>query len=337
MGLIEDTVASLERIQKFDCDSLSREEELGQAFNFAGAIEPARRLIRLYKQMSTSVIEDFPDNHVTQIKKQADADFNRFQQILSFDPKEQTNTIAQRDTLIKQITDSYNGAFNTLYPYISYGVSKSVDFQRLENEARATIQSINDKAGELTAQLNKHQEDAQNVLEDVRKVAAEQGVSQQAIYFKEESENHEALAETWRMRMIWLAIALGFYAFISVFFHKIPWITPTNTFESVQLITSKILIFAVIAYMLFLSAKNFLSHKHNAVVNKHRQNALMTFSALADASSSDEAKDVVLNHAASCIFSPQETGYIKNENSSSNKSIVELMPKTMMKIAEKGI
>jgi hypothetical protein len=81
-------------------------------------------------------------------------------------------------------------------------------------------------------------------------------------------------------------------------------------------------------------AKNFLSHKHNSIVNKHRQNALMTYSALADAASSEEAKDIVLNHAASCIFSPQETGYIKNESAGNNKSIVELLPKTTMKFNE---
>lgn len=116
--------------------------------------------------------------------------------------------------------------------------------------------------------------------------------------------------------------------------HKIPWLKPEDTFQNIQLITSKGLLFAVIAYMLFLSARNFLSHKHNSIVNKHRQNALMTYSALADAAASEEAKDIVLNHAASCIFSPQETGYIKNEGSGNNKSIVELLPKTTMKLSE---
>ena len=88
--------------------------------------------------------------------------------------------------------------------------------------------------------------------------------------------------------------------------------------------------------MLFLSSKNFLSHKHNAIVNKHRQNALMTYTALTDSAASDESKDIVLNHASSCIFSPQDTGYIKHENSSNNtagsRSVVELIPKTTMKL-----
>ena len=82
--------------------------------------------------------------------------------------------------------------------------------------------------------------------------------------------------------------------------------------------------------MLILSAKNFLSHQHNAIVNKHRQNALMTFNALVTAGISKESKDIVLMHAAACIFAPQETGYAKSEGgASASKTLVEMMPKTL--------
>ena len=43
----------------------------------------------------------------------------------------------------------------------------------------------------------------------------------------------------------------------------------------------------------------------------------MTFKALADAAGEDNSKDIVLNHAASCIFSPQETGYTKSTGGTS--------------------
>ena len=86
--------------------------------------------------------------------------------------------------------------------------------------------------------------------------------------------------------------------------------------------------------MLFLSAKNFLTHKHNAIVNKHRQNALVTFQALVDAAKDESCKDIILTHASSCIFSPQETGYSKGGSnpSGSNRSIVELLPNIMTNV-----
>jgi len=82
-----------------------------------------------------------------------------------------------------------------------------------------------------------------------------------------------------------------------------------TAYETVQLAVSKILVFVVLSYMLYLCAKNFLSHKHNAIVNKHRQNALLTYKALVEAAGNTPNREVVLNHAAACIFGPQSTGY----------------------------
>ena len=120
------------------------------------------------------------------------------------------------------------------------------------------------------------------------------------------------------------------YAFASLFLHK--WIIPANTYETIQLGISKTLMFAVISYMLYLCSRNFLAHKHNAIVNKHRQAALQTYTALADAAQSQESRDVVLTHAAACIFSPQSTGYSKNMDSQapSAKSVVELLTKPLI-------
>ncbi len=338
MSQLEVTQESLARMQAFDAKSLAREEDLGRNFDFSAIVAPASKLIRLYNQLGLSTLEDLPDGILIQIKQTADADFNRFQQALDFDPTtvENQNPKQPRDQIVQQVVSAYDPTFQKLFPFISYGTSKSVDFQRMENEARAMLQNVKDEATGITGELAAQQEQAENVLADVRKVAAEQGVSQQAIYFKDESESHEVAAEYWKIKTVQAAIVLGIYAFCTLFIHKLAWFKPEDNLQALQLMTSKVLIFGVIAYLLFLAAKNFLSHKHNAIVNKHRQNALMTYKALTDAAVTEETKDIVLNHAASCIFSPQDTGYIKNENSGSQagagRSIIELMPKTSMKL-----
>jgi len=330
---LSETRESVQRMQDFDTALLPRKDELGQGLNFTAAVKPSQKLIRLYKQLSLSALDDIPDNLLTPIKNKATADFNFFQQILDFDLTAHENPSTVRDSFVTQIVNTYASTFQTLHPFISYGVSKSTDFQRMETEARAAIQSTTDNAKKITEQLEESREAANAVLEDVRRVAAEQGVSQQAIYFKDESEDHSTSAKTWQSTTIWLAIALGGYAFSTLFLHLIPALEPKDNFQSAQLIASKILIFAVLSYMLLLSSKNFLSHKHNSIVNKHRQNALMTFQALVDASSRDDGKEVILTHASACIFSPQDTGYIKaSSDSGGGKSIIELLPKTMAKM-----
>ena len=127
--------------------------------------------------------------------------------------------------------------------------------------------------------------------------------------------------------MAWL---LGVYAVLSIFIHKISWLSPINIFETVQMAVSKILIFAVISFVLYLPARNFLSHKHNAVVNRHRQNALMTYKALVEAAGEkQQASEAVLVHAAACIYAPQPTGYAAGGGSDTQgaRSVIELLSK----------
>ncbi|HRB21250.1 MAG TPA: hypothetical protein PLB54_05990, partial [Nitrosomonas sp.] len=167
----------------------------------------------------------------------------------------------------------------------------------------------------------------------IRSVAAEQGVSQQAIYFKHEAEDQENLAEKWLKTTYRLAFSVGFFAVLSLFMHKIEWIRPDDPSEMFQLISSKILIFAVLGYLLLMAARNYATHKHNAIVNRHRQNALLTYRKLVEAASNEVTEDIVLAHAASCIFSPQETGFAhsKGEFNSGSKSVLELLTKSTSK------
>ena len=247
-------------------------------------------------------------NQLNQLQKQADASFNLLNSVLQFDPT-QGGAHETRQSLIQQIAKSYQAAFNVLHPFIGYSLHKSADFQRLDNEARATLQKIRDDASEITENLDQHKLEAEKALEAIRTVAAEQGRYSQAIYFKDEADKNETDAETWRNRTINMAWLLGGYAVLSIFIHKISWLSPTTIFETVQLAVSKILIFAVISFVLYLSTRNFLSNKHNAVVNRHRQNALMTYKALVEAAGEkQQASEAVLVHAAACIYAPQGDG-----------------------------
>ena len=193
------------------------------------------------------------------------------------------------------------------------------------------MQSISDRADEVTKNLKSHEADALRVLSEIRSVAAEEGVTQQSAHFRAEADKHESEAEVWRKRTTKLAIGLGIYAAVSVLLHKIPYLVPSSTYETVQLAISKVLIFSVIAYMLFLSARNFLSHKHNAIVNRHRQNALMTHRALIEAAGDHGIREAIMVQAAGCIFAPQTTGYagsVSGSESLGPKSVVELLSKS---------
>jgi hypothetical protein len=327
--IVDKAKASLERVQKFDTATLPRDAELGRDLNFNEAVLPANRVINLFKQLPLEYLEEIPDNHLQQITSHADSFYNLLSQISTFSAR-QNDAFNARTSLISSVTNVYPQVFDGLYHYIAFGITRQRDFSALERDYRSSMQRAEDQATALVAKLADEQQDAQRILEEVRSTAAEQGVSQQASYFKAESDSHEAESVTWQNRTFWVAFALGVYAFVSAFAHKLPWLAPTDSYQAFQLGLSKVLIFAVLAYTLFLCARNFLSHKHNAIVNKHRQNALLTFKALVDAAGTEERRDVILTYAAACIFSPQDTGYTKAGTATQAEvplSIIQSLPK----------
>lgn len=322
---------SLDRIQLFDAADLGRETDLGRHMNFVAAIAPAENLLNFYKRIPISALEDFSDTQLSSITQQTQADFNTFEQILKFDPTV-SNAAAIRTQLLNALTARRDQVFDVLWQFVAYGVARNTDTTLIETQARAAIQSIKDGSATLTKELVSAKDEATNALIEIRKVAAEQGVSQQAVHFKSEADQQEVLAATWLTYTFWAAGAVGLFALISVFFHKIDWIRPGNTSEAIQLVSSKFLIFGVLGYLLLMASRNYTTHKHNAVVNRHRQNALLTYKTLVEASGS-AVQDIVLAHAASCIFSPQETGFSsgRGESSSGSKSVLELMTKSVGK------
>lgn len=326
--LLEETAKSLQRIQTFEPEKLARTAELGTDLNFSEALGPAKMAIDLFSQIPESYLSIFPETWLQQLKSCADSFFNILDASMKFKAS-MDNAVGNRTALIEQISQAYNSFFLQISPMISYVSSRQKDYGALEREARAKIQQASDRADELAAVLSAHEIEAKRILEEVKKVAAEQGVSQQAIYFQTESTNHNSHATIWQWRTIYVGIALIAYSVLSVFVHKIPYLTPSNTYESIQLAVSKSLIFAVFAYFLILCARNFLSHTHNSIVNKHRQNALLTFKSLADAADKNENRDVVLTYAAACIFSPQETGYTKGNAQNSFGSVIEAIPRVL--------
>jgi hypothetical protein len=312
--LIEETRQALTRVQDFDAKSLVREAELGKKLAMREAVEPAKKIIDLFKLISPSQLEFFPETQLATIRDQANAFYSLLEEVETFDVEEASpNPSDAKEALVGRLDNQFQPVFNILFPLVSFANIRSLDFAKLERDARAATQAAKDSVATALADIETGKESMETLVGEARALAAEQGVSKQAIHFKTEADLHKTEAKTWRNYTIYTAIGLAAYAVASLFFDHLPGLDSDTPYQALQIGISKVLIFGVIAYMLFLCARNFLSHKHNEIVNRHRQNALATFTALAEATSDAASSDIVLSHAAACIFSPQETGYTKHE------------------------
>ena len=201
----------------------------------------------------------------------------------------------------------------------------------MESELREIVQQARDNFENHRSMMSQSETEVNELLENIRTVSAESGVSQHAIHFKEESDFHSKRAKNWKIATFICIGVLAFYSGMTLIGYN--WFAPNggDIRHEIQLIVGKVLLFAVLSSGAFLSARNFLSHTHNAIVNKHRQNALVTFKALVDASEDEANRDVILTHASACIFSPQNTGYTKSDGqlSTIDPTVVGMISKIM--------
>lgn len=321
---IEDVVFDVKRIQDFDVNTLVRRDKLGD-LAFDDAVEPSKRLISIFSKLPLDAIREFPFSQLQTIQQQAKGTYALFDQVLNFSlsiPDPQT----ARTQYIDSIQSSYQTTFNVLYPLISYSIARTVDFASLESRGRAALQAINDDKDHVLKSINETAEQAARILQEVRDAAAEQGVTQTAKYFADEAIKHDNAAFNWLIASSVAGVVVAGYAILTLYLSS--FFVAETSFQSAQFIASKLLVFGVLAYGLFQCVRSYSAHRHNHVTNKHRQNALMTYKTLAEAGSSPELRDAVLQHAAAAIYAPNDSGYLKGEERGYGaQSLLALLPR----------
>ena len=313
----DDAKEALKNICGIDVDGLARVQFLGQGLNFSDAVPHARKAQEIYQKLSPDVVDTLSDAWAENIQNMVRNTNDIWNRILKFDP--QNDPPGDRDGLIQQAQNDADSVFDTLHGLVAYGASVSINMQQLENDLRQIVQQARSDANESKSQTEKLLIEANQIVTNIRDASAEAGLSRQATFFEKASNSHRNQSIGWGIMTGLLAILLAFYAGISVW--KPEWFNifiqdDTQRTDDIQLTLGKILLFAVISYGVFLSARNFMSHIHNTIVNRHRQNALMTFQALVGAAGDEANQDIVLAYAAACIFSPQSTGYTKLDGKS---------------------
>jgi hypothetical protein len=106
--LSESAIASLSRIQEFDSSSLVQPSRLG-SYAFHSAVEPANRIISLFRLLPLGALDQFPEIELNVIQSLCDATFNIFSEVLEFDTDAGENKQRQ-SALTNKISDQYLGS-----------------------------------------------------------------------------------------------------------------------------------------------------------------------------------------------------------------------------------
>ena len=314
----------LHELSEIAPSSLAR-SDLGSDLSFESGVVYFSRILRLFHSLAESDLEDIGYAQMNNALGVANSALELFRNIQQFSITKYTNNpIAQRDSFINQARDQYDNIFTQVSPLVAFTLRKGIDFKRLQDQAEGILKQMTSVSQQLEEKLKESVKNADEVLDAVRKVASEAGVSQHAIHFKTEADNFEKSAKPW---LVWTVILASATALIGLVLaiKGIYWLPTLTASQGVQLAIPKIFLFSILLSATIWCGKTYRSSRHNAVVNRHRQNALATFEAFVKATTDQPTKNAVLIQATQCIFSPQQTGYIQAEPEVAVPQVLELV------------
>lgn len=315
---------SLEELLQITPESLVRTDELGTALDFSDSEEVFERTLSLFRDLQSSELDKVPLDQLKQLRQQVQDAINKFQKIQEFDPAGQQNPTQTRDQIVQDIASSYNQYFEQLAPIIAFSVRKGTDFERLEREARQTLEDLKGIEEEFKTRADENLSEIKGVLNQVRTAAAEIGVAQHATHFQDEAEEHEEQSNWWFWATAVLAGVTLIYGLLNIYWMLLN--PDLDTAQAVQVVIAKVLVFSVLSFGVVWSGKQYRASRHNYVVNKHRRNALRTFETFIKAAGDEQTKNAVLLQTTKAIFAQEASGFTSNDSAgSSSPQMIEVI------------
>lgn len=323
---------NLETINSVKIEDLIRENNLSSNLNFKKGEYIFSGALGLFNELTQVNLGKIPYNIINEINSYATNFLSFIKRIKEF-TELQTSPAQSRDDIINQLESQYKDYFKNISPIIAYSIKKGTDFEKLENEARNRVNEINKVKLEIEKQQKESLDSANSTIAKLRVAASEVGVAQHSIHFKKESDEHLKSSRYWLIATIFMALATVSWGIVTFFLQP----RSSELSDVVQFAFSKLIILSGLYYALVWCAKNYGAHKHNSIMNKHRQNALNTFETFIKAAENDpDTKNAVLLQTTQSIFSSQSSGFInsENENDSQNK-IIEIFRNVSSTVAKK--
>jgi ABC-type multidrug transport system fused ATPase/permease subunit len=324
---------ALETICTFTIDSLIRKEDLGARLNFEEGLPYFKRIIGLFQDLRDSDLNNIPFSVLETLLSHARNALDFFNRIKNFgSPQLPQSPEQDRKNFLNELKQKYDSYFGNIALVLAFTRSYRRDIESLEIKAKEILKNLQNIVKEVVSLKDKFQADANKILESLRSAAAEAGVSQHSIFFHNEAEFHQKASKKWLITTtIIIAITLGCAIWSISYYYNLD--TDLSNTRIISISIAKLIAFSILYFAIIWSSKNYRAHRHNFVVNKHRQNALSTFQAFVNATGGDEStKNAVLLRSTEAIFSPVATGYLSQESEpSGTPQIVEIFKNALEK------
>jgi len=289
-----------------------REGDLGAALSFKEAIPHIEALLGLYSDLARFDLKIVPDAVIKNHRALAFEVKQLIDRMRQFTPA-QANPKSDRDAVIERARAIYDGQWQKIAPTLAYCTSKGGNFDGLRKQVESAEVVFRKATEDAQASYKATDERAKQILRSMEEAAANVGVDNHAIQFNRQADEHKASAYFWMSSTIVLAAVGGYllhFLFIGGGKPELLNAKDASTGLIVFEVVTRLMVFSFLSFGMYWSAKNYAAHRHNYVVNRHRQNALSTFKAFVAAAGVDQStKNAVLLQASQAIYLPQTSGY----------------------------
>lgn len=248
----------------------------------------------------------------------------------------------KKDQYLTNIKKYYDQCFrighqdnpNKLIEYYSIVKSFGQSNNKLNKEIENLKNSYSDNIVESKKgleELKRHSSESKTILNELKKKTSNQTVSDYAIVFEETAGKYKTLSENWFKSGIILSIIFVILVLI-VSFCKIlstEILAENGDFIRYNLsnLFTKILIVAVLIFLMSFSFKQYSINKHLQTLNTHRQNALNSYQLFTKSivGEDENSQNALMIQVAKAIYeNTQSTGFLNEKNQNVNSGIVEL-------------
>jgi hypothetical protein len=244
---------------------------------------------------------------------------------------------SQRDGIADQLAD-----LARRFHGVSHGTSDTIPWggvAQLVSYYSSDLEPLAREAKENTAKIEHALKDAQQFRDEAcgarneaRNAASIDVAGNFAKVFETQAGVDDKTAKEWlrhTKNAVKLTLGVAFSLFV---FYCITWLRAGESVHAafpIGLTVAGVAIISACFYAVAFCGRTYRAHAHNAVLNRHRANALQSFQAFSlGALKNEAARIAVLNYAAQAIFTPQNSGFApggESDGCGPTQQIVELV------------
>lgn len=305
------------------------ESNTGSKVDFSKVIDQLERSQSLHREMRALPLTELPKQLLNELSDRARELRQQVNTISKATSKDTISAESDRDSLIERSYSLYENTFLTVR---RTKAMVSIDDSQFQEKITSAAYLLDKLEKDSLERFNQYDADMAAKLEELNKLALAAreaagtvGVSKYGNIFQLAANAHTKSASTWLLAS-WVLVLVAFVLAIYSLWKPIP-IPPdfTGNGAIIYIVVSKGIIASFLFVAIALSVRNHRAHRHNSVVNAHRQNALTTFETFVGASTDTATKDAVLIKASETVFGPVSSGYLGSEKDHSSPQLLEIV------------